>query len=111
MIDHMHQEVVDINCQSQDRQSELMETIMVTTDADHEEVKNITLPRNVRVQEVEEMITGEMICMSRGEEVMVVMMSITGMRMRLWEEETLGLLDNHEFLTTHMHLAVMEIEK
>ena len=83
---------------------------MVTTDADHEEVKNITLPRNVRVQEVEEMITGEMICMSQGEEVAVTM-SMTGMRMRLWEEETPGLLNNHEFLTTHMHLAVMEIEK
>ena len=79
---------------------------MVITDADHEEVKNITLPRNV-VQEVEEMITEEMICMSQGQgEVVAVTMSLTGMR-----EETLGLLDNHEFLTTHMHLAVMEIEK
>ena len=84
---------------------------MVTTDADHEEVKNmknITLPRNV-VQEVEEMITGEMICMSQGEEVAFTM-SMTSMKMS-WEEETLGLLDNHEFLTTHMHQAVMEIEK
>ena len=84
---------------------------MVTTGADHKEVKNISLPRNV-VQEVEEMITGEMICMSQGQgEVVAVTMSLTGMRTRLWEEETLGLLDNHEFLTTHMHLAVMEIEK